>query len=56
MTQFLKLAADNGYLAYKRGKSLSANPYDRENEPGMYNTWKDGWNRANEEDLMGTGE
>lgn len=56
MTQVLKLAMDNGYLAYKRRKNLDANPYDREKDMGSYNAWKDGWNKANEEDLMGTGE
>ncbi len=35
---------DEGYAAYKAGKSLEENPYPKES--GMHGDWKRGWDHA----------
>jgi ribosome modulation factor len=46
----MKNAYSEGYDAYMRGISETANPYDLETEAEDHMDWNDGWMAAAEED------
>lgn len=51
----LESAYDRGYNAYDNGNSRGSNPFDAHFQSELYRAWNDGWNDAEDYDLVEDG-